>query len=265
MTVPLSPDQTVYGGVLRVRRGEAVAIPYRLRFLGPDDLPALEAFRAFIFDRLPDIDAYFPETPDFAGLHLGERGVTLGLEADGRLIACAILGLPQPGMPAFVDDLPQPRPAVTATAHMASCMVHPDFRGNGLQRLLVGMRTFHALGAGRTHLFSRVALSNPLSLSNLLAGGFVVRRVLVMHSGRLRYLLHRDMGAGRPAWTPGSERVIAVPEIEEQRAVIEAGWVGAAVDLSGPVPLVTYARPAAVAAEPRPAAGAAEPRVEAVT
>lgn len=248
MTVSLSPDQTVYAGVLRVRRGEAVSIPYRLRFLGPDDLPALESFRSFIFDQLPDIDAYFPETPEFAGLHLGERGVTLGLEAEGRLIACAIVGLPQPGMPAFVEDLPQPRPALPTTAHMASCMVHPDVRGNGLQRLLVGMRALYALGAGRPHLFSRVALSNPLSLSNLLAGGFVVRRVLTMHSGRLRYLLHRDMGSAPPAWVPGSERVFAIPEVEEQRAVIEAGWVGRAVDLSGPVPLVTYARPRA--AEP---------------
>ncbi|MCW2242989.1 GNAT family N-acetyltransferase [Azospirillum canadense] len=258
MTVPLSPDQTVHAGVLRVRRGAAVSIPYRLRFLGTDDLPALEAFRSFIFDQLPDIDAYFPETPEFAGLHLGERGVILGLEAEGRLIGCAILGLPQPGMPAFVEDLPQPRPAVTATAHMASCMIHPDFRGNGLQRLLVAMRTLHALGAGRTQLFSRVALSNPLSLSNLLAGGFVVRRVLTMHSGRLRYLLHRDMGAPPPAWIPGSERVFAIPEVEEQRLVIEAGWIGAAVDLSGPVPLVTYTRPAV-------AAVAAESRMEAVS
>ena len=74
--------------------------------LDADDLPALEDFRAFIFGSLPNIDAYFPETPDFAGLHMAERGVTLGLETHGasggdRLIACAVLGLPQPGMPAF--------------------------------------------------------------------------------------------------------------------------------------------------------------------
>jgi Acetyltransferase (GNAT) family. len=259
MTVSLSTDQTVHSGLLRVRRGEEVCIPYRVRFLGPDDLGALEEFRSYIFGQLPDIDAYFPETPEFAGLHLGERGVTLGLEAEGRLIACAIVGLPQPGMPAFVEDLPQPRPALTATAHMASCMVHPDFRGNGLQRLLVAMRTLYALGAGRSHLFSRVALSNPLSLSNLLAGGFVVRRVLTMHSGRLRYLLHRDLGAAPHRWVPGSERVFAIPEVEEQRAVLEAGWMGMAVDLSGPVPLVTYARPASAAA-----AVVLEPSMEAV-
>lgn len=256
MTVLLSPEQTVHTGTLRVRRGQPVCVPYRIRFLGPDDLSALEAFRAYIFGQLPDIDAYFPETPDFAGLHLGERGVTLGLEAEGRLIGCAILGLPLPGMPAFVEDLPQPRPAIEATAHMASCMVHPDFRGNGLQRLLVTLRTLHALGAGRPHLFSRVALSNPRSLSNLLAGGFLVRRVLVMHaSGRLRYLLHRDLGAAPPAWVPGSERVFAVPEVEEQKAVIDAGWIGCSVELDGSVPLVTYARPAeTVRAVPQPAA-----------
>ncbi len=247
MTVLSSPEQTVHTGILRVQRGQPACVPYRIRFLGPADLPALEEFRAYIFGQLPDIDAYFPETPEFAGLHLGERGVTLGLEAEGRLIGCAILGLPLPGMPAFVDDLPESRPAVSATAHMASCMIHPDFRGNGLQRLLVTLRTLHALGAGRPHLFSRVALSNPRSLSNLLAGGFLVRRVLVMHSGRLRYLLHRDLGAPPPAWVPGSERVFAVPEVEEQKAAIEGGWIGRSVELDGAVPLVTYARPAETA------------------
>ena len=243
MPVLLSPEQTVHAGTLRVRCGEPVRIPYRLRFLGHDDLSALEEFRAFIFGQLPDIDAYFPETPEFAAQHLGERGVTLGLEAEGRLVACAVVGLPHPGMPAFVDDLPHPQPKLLSTAHIASCMVHPDFRGNGLQPLLVSMRALYALGAGRPHLFSRVALSNPISLANLLNAGFVVRRVLIMHSGRLRYLLHRDMRAAPPAWAPGSERILAVSDIDGQRAILDAGWVGGAVDLDGATPLVTYARP----------------------
>ncbi|HYG86131.1 MAG TPA: GNAT family N-acetyltransferase [Azospirillum sp.] len=244
MTVPLSCEQTVHAGVLRVRRGEAAQIPYRLRFLGPDDLPALEEFRAYIFGQLPDIDAYFPETPEFAGLHLGERGVTLGLEAEGRLVGCAVLGLPCPGMPAFVEDLPPPRPELRSTAHLASCMVHPDFRGNGLQALLVSMRALYALGAGRPHLFARVALSNPVSLANLLDAGFVVQRVLVMHGGRLRYLLHRDMGGAPPVWAPGSERIFAVSDLDGQQRALDAGWVGTAVDLGGATPLVTYAHPA---------------------
>ncbi len=243
MSVFLSPEQTVHAGILRVQRGRPVRIPYRLRFLGHDDLSALEEFRAFIFGQLPDIDAYFPETPEFAAQHLGERGVTLGLEAEGRLVACAVVGLPRPGMPAFVDDLPHPQPKLLSTAHIASCMVHPDFRGNGLQPLLVSMRALFALGAGRPHLFSRVALSNPISLANLLNAGFAVRRVLVMHSGRLRYLVHRDMHTAPPTWVPGTERVLAVSDIDGQRAVLDAGWIGVAVDLDGAAPCVTYVRP----------------------
>ncbi|MBY6262584.1 hypothetical protein EI613_11765 [Azospirillum sp. 412522] len=247
--VPLT-SQILHQGILSLCDGQSSGIPYRVRFLDAKDLPALEAFRAFIFGNLPDIDAYFPEAPDFAGLHLGERGVTLGLETDGlpggdRLIGCAVLGLPQPGMPAFADDLPGGGPAVATTAHMASCMVHSDFRGVGLQRLLVTMRTLYALGAGRPHLLSRVALSNPFSLSNMLVSGFTARRILVMHSGRLRYLLHRDMLAPPPSFEPGTDRVLRIADHAAQNAAFEAGLVGHTVTFCGDEPFMIYARPAA--------------------
>ncbi|WP_052293698.1 hypothetical protein [Azospirillum sp. B510] len=249
MPVAFSRFQVLQQGILHLCNGQPSGIPFNVRFLDADDLPALEAFRAVIFGSLPDIDAYFPETPDFAGLHMAERGVTLGLETHaapggGRLIGCAVLGLPQPGMPAFADDLPGGGPAVTATAHMSSCMVHTDFRGNGLQRLLVTMRTLYALGAGRPHLLSRVALSNPVSLSNMLASGFTARRILVMHGGRLRYLLHRDMRAPPPSFEPATERALRIADHPAQNVAFEAGLVGHAVTFHGDEPFMIYARPA---------------------
>lgn len=249
MSAFASPLQPLHQGMLQTRRGEAVRLPYTLRFLGPDDLERLEIFRVFIFGLLPDPDAYVPETPDFTGLHLGERGVTLGVEVEGELVACSVVGMPHPGMPAFVDDLPGDppgeRPAVTATAHMASCMVHPDFRGNGMQRLLVAMRAALALGAGRPHLLSRVALTNPLSLANMLACGFTVRRVLVMHGTRLRYLLHRDMSAAPASYDPDGDLVLAVADKEGQDAALASGHVGRAARMENGRPFVVYSRPLA--------------------
>ncbi|MGA1857014.1 hypothetical protein VH569_13610 [Azospirillum sp. 11R-A] len=269
MPVVSSPLQSLHQGTLSLCNGQPSGIPYRVRFLDADDLPALEEFRAFIFGSLPDIDAYFPETPEFSGLHMAERGVTLGLETQGvpggdRLIGCAVLGLPQPGMPAFADDLPGGGPDVTATAHMSSCMVHTDFRGNGLQRLLVTMRTLYALGAGRPHLLSRVALSNPVSLSNMLASGFTARRILVMHSGRLRYLLHRDMQAPPPAFEPGTDRALRVADHAAQNAAFEAGLVGRTVTFCGDEPFMIYARPAAAAQAATDCRAAAPAELEAI-
>ena len=46
MTVLLSPEQTVHTGMLRVRRGEPVCVPYRIRFLGPaEHFPRAEQHR----------------------------------------------------------------------------------------------------------------------------------------------------------------------------------------------------------------------------
>jgi|GEM_PF-1388324 GNAT superfamily N-acetyltransferase len=225
MTFSISSRQPIHTGVLARRGDRPAEIPYAVRFLDGDDRDELVAFRERIFAGLPDIDAYVPEAPEFVDWHLGERGVTLGVVAEGRLIGCAVLGVPQQGMPNFADDLPAGSVPAAKVAHMASSMVDPAFRGNGLQKDLVAYRTLLAAGMGRTHLLTRIAFSNPVSLGNMLACGFLIRQILVMHGSRLRYLLHRSLADEPPRF--GEETVILpVAAVEPQREALAAGYLG---------------------------------------
>lgn len=227
MSLNVSTRQLLHTGALIL--GDGGRARFDVRFLGADDLPALEPFREKIFAALPDIDAYYPETPEFVGWHLAERGRTIGVFCQGRLIACAVIGIPMAGMPSFAADLPDLSLDPLTVAHMNSCMVDPQYRGNGLQRLLVSLRLMMAVGLGRQHLMTRVAVINHVSLANMLASGFLVRRIIVMHGTRLRYAMHRDLGAPPPVWD--ETRALAVPlaDVERQRAVLQAGMLGVAV------------------------------------
>ncbi|MDR3518983.1 MAG: hypothetical protein P4M00_24550 [Azospirillaceae bacterium] len=225
----ISPRQILADGTVRQHGAPASQQPFVVRLLGADDLPTLETFRTLIFEALPDIDAYFPETQDFAALHLGDRGVTFGAEVEGRLIACAVIGLPRAGLPSFAADLAEPRPAPEVTAHMASCMVHPDYRGNHLQKYFVGLRTLYAVAAGRPHHLTRIALSNPVSLRNMLDCGYTVRRILVMHGTRYRYLLYRDLLSAPTPFDAAALRIIAIRDRDAQMRAIDDGLIGVQV------------------------------------
>jgi ribosomal protein S18 acetylase RimI-like enzyme len=232
MSVAVSTEQTIYQGTLQWAGGAVV--PFDVRFLGAADLPDLEAFRDRIFAALPDIDAYYPEAPEFVGSHLAERGRTLGVLSQGRMVGCAVLGIPDAGMPNFVDDLQGQGHAIDplSVAHMCSCMVDPELRGQGLQRLLVAMRVLLAIGLGRPNLMTRVAVINHVSLANMIACGFVVRRVIVMHGTRLRYVLHRDMASPPVAWAPDSAIAVPLADTQRQRELLSDGLTGVA--LTGP-------------------------------
>ena len=204
-------------------------MPLDLRFLGCNDLPELNALRDQTFASLPDIDAYYPEDPEFVGWQLAERGRTLGLVCAGRLMGCAVIGLPLDGMPTFAADVPDLGLDPLAVAHMCSCMVDPRLRGQGLQRLLVSMRVMLAVGLGRPHLLTRVAVINHVSLTNMLACDFVLRRVIVMHGTRLRYVLHRNLAAPPLRWEAAEAIAIPLTDVERQREALACGLVGVAV------------------------------------
>lgn len=230
MSILVSPHQRIYSTAFHWQDGRGEA--FELRFLGSDELPGLVTFRDMIFAGLSDIDAYYPEVPEFVGWHMDERGKTLGVWCQNRLVACAVLGIPLTGMPNFADDLPDLNINPLSVAHMCSCMVDPQWRGHGLQRLLVSMRVMLAVGLGRPHLLTRVAVINHVSLANMFATDFVLRRIIVMHGTRLRYVLHRDLAAAPMAWDAAAAVAVPLADTDRQRAALANGLCG--VGLAGP-------------------------------
>lgn len=198
---------------------------WRARRLGAADQDLVAAFRAARFAELPDPDWYVPEVPEFLGWHLsGERGAVYGLFIDDVLAACTILGAPQAGWSCFAADLPELADRPQLTAHIASTMVDPRWRGCGLQSACVELRTLIACGLGRPHLLARVAVGNAPSWRNMLRCGFVIRRLITMHGDKLRYLFHRDLSASPPIFTPDHWE-IAVGDYAAQSEAFSQGFV----------------------------------------
>lgn len=201
------------------------------RLLEEADLPQVLELHALSLALADKPGLVKPDEPRFFAEHLAERGRVLGEFEDGRLIAYAVLGLPNPGGYNLGDDLglaAEERPRV---AHLAGAAVHPERRGRGLQRRLTAERLALAERFGRAHVVSTVSPFNHVSWRNLTSHGLLVRRLIVKYGGHLRYVLHRQLGAA-----DGLDRARAesrpLRDSEGQRRLLDGGWAGFALSQS---------------------------------
>lgn len=215
--------------VIRADGGRAVL---RGRLLTANEVDAVLALHLDVVRAMP-ADLVATETRAFFVDHAGRIGRLIGLFDGDRLVAYSILGLPGPGDPNFGDDHGLATQALARVAHLDGAAVHPNFRGNGLQRRMIAWRLAAARAAGRTIALSTVAPGNVASLASMLSEGLQIR-ALATRFGGLRFLMRRDEDGhrheGRAAPEPEAiERWVPVGEVRVQEALLGRGWVGLAL------------------------------------
>jgi GNAT superfamily N-acetyltransferase len=206
---------------LRHRSGRAASFVGRP--LTTDDLDAVIALHHAVRQTVsPDLLCF--ESDDFFAGHIDRRGRILGLFVEDRLIAYGVLGLPGPDDPNFGDDLALSPADKAKVANIDGGCVAPEWRGNGLQRLLIACRLRWAFAADRPIALTTVAPGNLPSLSNALAEGLTIRAVLPKY-GALRYSLRRDLDR-MPALIPQTGRWIAINDLRAQETAFDQGEIG---------------------------------------
>ena len=132
-----------------------------------NDASAILKLRDCVLSNLNHPDEYVREDDEtsFVGEHLGEFEV------------CA----PRPG------DLV-----------LAAGMVHPNYRGRGLQREAIRIRVQEAEKVGASRLLAQVSPRNTNSLQNLFSEGFQCTQVASYRDGRFRLILSFDLCSQTP-------------------------------------------------------------------
>ena len=123
-------------------------------------------------------------------------GICIGAWQQGRLGAYLILRLCGQSDENYAAFLGVPQAQWQHWANADSAVVHPDWRGNGLQRHMLEA-ALPLLPESITHLGATVSPANPYSLSNALACGFTIRARREMYGGKgavkRKELLHDEM------------------------------------------------------------------------
>ena len=162
-----------------------------LRAAGPEDAAAFYALQNEVRAAMPHPEQFVPDTLENIARYLKED-LCIGGWDGGRLGAYFILrycGHSEHNYAAFMGI---PEAEWEHWANADSAIVHADFRGNGLQRLMLEA-ALPLFPKKITHIGATVSPQNQYSLHNALASGFAIVSRREMYGGHDRYLLAKEL------------------------------------------------------------------------
>lgn len=196
-----------------------------------------------IVQNLADPSLYYELTPQEVMDMLASKGLCLGIfDFNKRLIAYAAMRFPGANPDNLGIDMNLKDGELVKVAHIEAGLVHPEFRGQGLQKLLYreAVRQTRAIGRFR-YLYSTVACHNYPALANSLALNLLIADLKIKYSGYLRYVLFQDWE--QPLLLDLDKPVqVDSRDIEKQRVLIETGFYGYRIESQQGNRLIYYAK-----------------------
>lgn len=171
--------------------GRPARQPVELRRCVPGEEQAVFALQNEVRAAMPCPEQFVPDTLANLRRYVAED-LCLGVWQGERLGAYFILRYCGGEESNYARVLGVPREEWPRWANADSVIVHPDWRGNGLQRRLVEAAV-QALRPGIVGLGATVSPDNAYSLRNALAAGFTVACRRTMYGGHDRYVLVRRL------------------------------------------------------------------------
>lgn len=205
----------------------------RFRMLELSDAQAVIELRAQVLAQLAHPDQYVvePDEQQFVATHLHLQpqldswGASIGVFDGCRLVAYAMLGIPSSSDP---ENLAHRVGALVtlpgAAAHLASCMVLPNYQGRHLQRNLLHIRSALAKAWGRDCCLAMVSLHNHSSRHNLMREGLCVSWIGEI-DGLRRQLLACNQIQPWAFDMRGAQKICSL-DWQSQQSLLEHGWWG---------------------------------------
>lgn len=166
-------------------------VPMLLRRCTAEEAPAVYALQNEVRAAMPHPEQFVPDTLENITAYVRKDlciGAWQGSRLGGYLIV-RFCGQSEHNYAAFMDV---PRTEWEHWANADSVIVHPDWRGNGLQRILLE-DALPLLRPGIVGIGATVSPGNPYSLNNAKASGFEIVSRWEMYGGHDRYLLAKHL------------------------------------------------------------------------
>jgi ribosomal protein S18 acetylase RimI-like enzyme len=200
------------------------SVRYEMRFMDESALQDILNLQELIARGLPSPEIFRLHDADyFKGLFKSERSV-IGVIAEGSLIAYSLIYIPGKEGENLGRDVGLPEEELERLAHLQAAVVHPAYRGNGLQKRMSAAHLRVIEGMGLEHVLCTVSPKNPFSLRNVFSNGFVIRGLKPKFEGAWRYILYKNLlhATGFHCETVS----IKGPDIEGQVDLLNRGYLG---------------------------------------
>ena len=172
-------------------QGRSAERTVTLRRAGPEDAAAFYALQNEVRAAMPHPEQFVPDTLENITSYL-KNDLCIGMWDGERLGAYFILRCCGQSSHNYAAFMGIPQAEWDSWANADSAIVHPDYRGNGLQRKLLET-ALSQLRPGIVGIGATVSPENRYSLNNALASGFCIVCRREMYGGYDRYLLAKKL------------------------------------------------------------------------
>lgn len=198
---------------------------YLMKLIGMDYIPEVLDLQDTVVRNLNLSEIFQSDDKEFFKDELEKGGKIIGVFAEKELVAYRFITTPKGESMNLGVDLQLPKKEIHKVGHLETTIVHPDYRGNGLQRktLVVALDIFKYLEY--RHICSTISPKNYHSLKNVMSGGLVIKSLKDKYGGKLRFILHRDLMDSNPRQY---KRTIAIDDVNIVRneKILENGFEG---------------------------------------
>lgn len=198
---------------------------YQMHLIGKDHLSQIIRLQDIVVENLNLSDIFQSDSREFLKDELKKGGKVIGVFTEDDLIAYRFITMPKGESMNLGVDLGLPKKMLERVGHLETTIVHPDYRGNGLQRktLYHALEIFNELDYN--HICSTISPENYHSLKNIMSGGLVIKKLKEKYGGKLRFVLHRDLHQ-----YPKTQyhQVLEIDDVEtvKRDKILEKGFVG---------------------------------------
>jgi hypothetical protein len=201
---------------------------FEMEFLDEESMQEMIGLQDLILGLLPHPEIFFPHDKDyFQKIFQHDRSV-IGVKAKDRLAAYSIIRIPGHEEDNLGRDIGLADDELARVAHLQATVVHPAFRGNGLQRKMAATHLRVIEDLGFKHVCCTVSPKNPTSLANIICSGLVIKDLRPKFGDWWRYIMYRNL-----AWPKDlretleiGEKAIMGSDLLGQRSLIRDGFVG---------------------------------------
>jgi ribosomal protein S18 acetylase RimI-like enzyme len=200
---------------------------FQVRRLKIEDLSAILNVQQVVLDTLEKKDTLQPLSDEEFRTILDGNGLMLGVFVRNHLVAFRALWFPREDKENLGRDLGLSVDEQMNVVHQEITSVHPDYRGNGLQKRLafLVMKELENMNGSYHYVCCTVHPFNLPSLKDKLSQGLLIAKVKEKYAGHLRYIFMREFQREMRLDNDGA-KLIALEDLEGQKRLLEQGYYG---------------------------------------
>jgi GNAT superfamily N-acetyltransferase len=225
---------TLKKGIIARHIGDAIEQEsYEMRIINEKELEEVVALQGLVYSKLPNKQVLYIDSYDEMMMDMRLGAKILGVfNQSQELIAYRYVGFPGYDNKNLGYDVKLPKKELDKVVHLETTVVHPDYRGNGLQSLTLQEIIPVVKEMGYKHLLCTVSPQNYFSLFNIMKSGLKIKALKKKYGtdesgkdGLWRFILHRNLEQ-TSMLNPRELFKTAISDIERQERLIREGFIG---------------------------------------